>query len=265
MGYFRCTSINCAHHQSEWEDVVRQVQGPDWRREYSGYQHPLPQQMSHHLEAKALYVFTMARRLVSSVYRLAKAEREKAERAGCTLVDGAEWKLIFVETTSLLFPMIELVGHARSGIGGSNKSLWAGIYWLHNPKVLRQVPTPPRADTTKVCALLGLEVGHLIALRHYYLHGSKNLDCRRISIADIISYKLPQAIAKQAEKVMPVYWDQLKQDDGTPGWVERLARADIRPFKIQGSKFFEAGLVDPDIVDYLEGSIDIFGWQVSQI
>jgi hypothetical protein len=52
---------------------------------------------------------------------------------------------------------------------------------------------------------------------------------------------------------MPKYWKQLKEDDGDQKWVERLARADIRPLKIQGSGVFEAGLIDPNIVDYLEG------------
>lgn len=51
---------------------------------------------------------------------------------------------------------------------------------------------------------------------------------------------------------MRTYWNQLLQDDESHGWVERLVDADIHPFVIQGSELFGAGLVDPDIVDYLE-------------
>jgi hypothetical protein len=73
-----------------------------------------------------------------------------------------------------------------------------------------------------------------------------------------MSYRLPQAIVKRAEEVIPEYWKQLKEDDGSQEWVERLARADIRPLEINGSGVFDAGLIDPDIVDYLEGCKNIF-------
>ena len=53
---------------------------------------------------------------------------------------------------------------------------------------------------------------------------------------------------------MSDYWKLLKQDNGNQGsWLDRLAQADIQPLKIQGSVDFEHGLVDLDIVDYLEG------------
>jgi hypothetical protein len=104
------------------------------------------------------------------------------------------------------------------------------------------------------------EIGHLTFLRNYFLHGSKDPGDSQggpAPAAGIMSYELPIVLAQKAEKAMPVYWGQLKQDDGTQKWVERLARADIRPFQIQGSGVFEAGLVDPDIVDYLDGHVDI--------
>jgi hypothetical protein len=82
----------------------------------------------------------MARRWVRAVYQLARA-------------NGEEWKLIFVETTSLLFPMIELVGHARLDDREAKAAyqkkevpvvanLWAGFHWLRDPKWLPQVSLP---------------------------------------------------------------------------------------------------------------------------
>jgi hypothetical protein len=144
MGYFKFTGVS-GDYRDEWNDVVTQVQS--WPSKYRTCRYSLPEQMSHHLEAKALYVFTMARRLVCSAYRLSKAE-------------GGNWKLIFVEATSLLFPMIELVGHARLGTGGSSKSLWAGILWLHNPDETPCSPAAPQADTTQVPKLLTTDRTH---------------------------------------------------------------------------------------------------------
>jgi len=92
----------------------------------------------------------------------------------------------------------------------------------------------------------------LYYLRNYYLHGLKNVTDRSVPIADIINAELPYAIIQQSENAVHIYWEHLKQDKGTHEWINRLAQADIRPFVIQGSELFEAGLVDPDIVDYLE-------------
>jgi len=205
----------------------------------------------------------MARRLVRAANELAGAA-------------GNNWKLVFVETTSLLFPMIELVGHARSDWGQVRTAygrddvlvanIWSGLHWLRDPEWLPQV-TDNRLKYNRR-RFNGIEIGHLTFLRNYFLHGSKNAKDRNgnpIPIADIMSHKLPKAIAERAEKAMRDYWGQLKQDDGTRGWVERLARADIQPLKIEGSRDFESGLIDPDIVDYLTGHIDIFGKQVSRI
>jgi hypothetical protein len=256
MSYFRFTGSRCACYFSEWEAVVKQIKGwpPDFGYQDkfgNSYLSPLPQQISHHLEAKALYVLSMTRRLVRAAYGL-------FDRAG-------DWHLIFIEATALLFPLLELAGHARLGISGSNKCLWAGIHWLRDPLLLPQVSRYCRTDATKVNVLLGLEVGHLIALRNYYLHGAKNAkdqSGRLIPIPDIMSYKLPEAIATRVQEVMPIYWEQMTQDDGSHGWVKRLAQADVQPLVIQGSGVFERGLVDKDIVDYLGGHRDILGHPV---
>jgi hypothetical protein len=261
MGFFAYTSMQCQHHK-EWEEVIRQVQKwSNWHddelyKQMSGYSDPHDIE-ARHLEAKALCMFTMACRLVRAAYQL----------AGCAV---GNWKLVFVETTSLLFPMLELVGHARLDVGQARAAcpkrkflnapnLWAGLYWLQEPKVLPQVPSPPETDGTRMSAVLGLEIGHLILLRHYFLHGSQTWDDARVYIPNTINYELPRAIAKRTKEVIPDYWKQLKQDDGTQGWIKRLADADIRPLKIEGSGDFEAGLIDPDILDYLEEHRDICG------
>ena len=97
MGYFRSAGLRCVHYPSEWEAVVNQIKG--WPSDFgyrdklgNDYLSPLPQQISHHLEAKALYVLSMTRRLVRASYGL-------FDRAG-------DWHLIFVEATSLLFPLV---------------------------------------------------------------------------------------------------------------------------------------------------------------
>jgi hypothetical protein len=58
---------------------------------------------------------------------------------------------------------------------------------------------------------------------------------------------------------MRAYWNQLRRDDGktSNGWVSRLKNADILPFPIQGDELFEEGLVDPNIVDYIEGDTNV--------
>jgi hypothetical protein len=268
MGYFKYTGVSSKDYQ-EWNAVVGQIRAWPEDDKYRGYRQPLPVGISHHLEAKALYVFTMARRWVRAVYLLARATRDWVESGGNVLPDGEEWKSVFVETTSLLFPMIELVGHARLDDREATTAykrnevpvvanLWAGLHWLRDPKWLPQVKNDHlKGDGRK---LDRWEIGHLTFLRNYFLHGSKDPGDSQggpAPAAGIMSYELPIVLAREAEKAMPVYWGQLKQDDGTQKWVERLARADIRPFQIQGSGVFEAGLVDPDIVDYLDGHVDI--------
>ena len=249
MGYFQ-VSRTCAHYDADWEAVATQIKqwppvyqpGRDIAQrldQYKLFQQPPDQG----IEAKVLYVFTVARRLIRSAYQLAK-------------VNGHRWNLIFIETSSLLFPMIELVGEARKV--PRTQELGAGIRWLQTPENL---PTgqDPIQDTTPVNSLANYmnakgipRVCDLYYLRNYYLHGPKNLKDSTVPIADLVNAELPYAITQQGEHAMRVYWQQLRQDDGTHGWIERLAAADIRPFAIQGSDIFDAGLVDPDIVDYLE-------------
>ena len=74
----------------------------------------------------------------------------------------------------------------------------------------------------------------------------------RIPIEDIMSYELPPELASLAEMGMRAYWRQLREDDGTQEWLQRLAQADIRPLAIQGDRYFDRRLIEPGIVDYLE-------------
>ena len=122
MGYFQ-SSFQCAHYQKEWERVLRQIQGWSIRSSISG-------DISQPLEAKALYVFSIARRLTRAAYGLSQ--------------QANGWKPIFLEATVLLFPMIELVGYVRvndndtkNASGNRQKrrdvsavNLWAGLHWL---------------------------------------------------------------------------------------------------------------------------------------
>jgi hypothetical protein len=161
--------------------------------------------------------------------------------------------------------MIELVGEARKDHSqpSSSNALGAGIHWLRDPNWLPPAQTKRdlRNDSRRLNTLLpymnrtqGPQVSDLYYLRNYYLHGAKNLDDRNVPIADIINYELPQAITAYSEEALRAYWQQLKQDSGGHQWIGRLARADIRPFAIQGSVTFESGLIDPNIVEYLENT-----------
>jgi hypothetical protein len=242
MSYFKPVAISCTHYPLEWSRVVNQIRG--WANRY-----PIAQDVSQPLEAKALFVFTVARRLTNAALWL----YEKAER----------WEPVFLDATVLLFPMLELIGYARvddvqvarGGRGGdiSTVNIWAGLHWLRDPDWLPTVKdNKQKADTTLVSRW---QIGHLVSLRHYLLHGSKNAKDNQgnpLPIDDIVNYELPGFIAKTAQPAMSAYWQHLRQDDGSAHWVQRLARSDIRPLRLQGSKLFEEGLVDPDIVSWLE-------------
>ncbi len=225
--------------------MLNQIRG--WGSSYS-----ISKDISQPLEAKALYVFTMARRLTHAANLLNKQ------------VNG--WKLVFLEATILLFPMIELIGYSRVDDnevrnvfkGRSDMStvnLWAGLHWLLDPSWLPAVQNQnQRADST---LLSKWQIGHLVSLRHYLLHGAKQVSYYMgspVPIDDIINYELPEYVVTRAQETLPDYWQQLRQDDGSQSWVERLAQTDIRPLKLQGSNLFDEGLVDPDIVDCLEGN-----------
>ena len=100
MGYFKSPRTHCEHYDSDWQDTVRHMKTWD--------PNILPLDISSSLEAKALQVFTIVKYQV-------RAARFLFERV------GEKWEPIFIEVTSLLFPMIELVGHARLDDGQVNR------------------------------------------------------------------------------------------------------------------------------------------------
>ena len=126
MAYFTYTQ-DCQHYPNEWEALLNYIKG-EWPQENSAHLGDL----AHHIEAKALYVFTMSRHLM-----------EKTE----SLPVAGNWKPVFVEASILLFPMLELVGEARLGNEprtGSWRRLASGIDWLIDPSVF-----PTRSSGTR--------------------------------------------------------------------------------------------------------------------
>jgi hypothetical protein len=243
MSYFKTTGIACNHHQVEWLHTLRGIKS--W-----AVSSTIPKDISDPLEAKALFVFTISRRLL----RTAKSLENNPQK----------WKPVFLEATILLFPMIELVGHCRvdtnqvktaygsTDVGAVN--IWSGLYWLLDAhKVPTVMDNKQREDTT---LLDKWQIGHLVSLRHYLLHGTKQVRYggKLISTEDIISFQFPEFVIERSIRNLPIYWKHLCHDDGSVGWIDRLASADVRPLIVQGSHLFKTGLIDPDIVECLEGA-----------
>lgn len=203
--------------------------------------------MQHHIEAKALAVISIARRLICSAWKLG---------------NDIGWKRVFVESSTLIFPMLELIGYARLGEGNPDSCLAAGAEWLLDPDKLPNYQSKSNIlnDQREITSLVkhmkdhkkGPDVKNLIYIRNYFLHGLKKASNKSINIADLINYELPLAISLESQRCLKIYWQQIKTDDCSKGWVERLSRAEIQPFIIQGSGIYEQGLVDPDILDWLE-------------
>lgn len=243
MSYFKTTGIACNHHNNEWTRALRGVQ--NWTVTST-----IPKGISDPLEAKALFIFTISRRLL----RTAKSLENNPKG----------WKPVFLEATILLFPMIELIGHCRidpsqvshayqgsADVGAVN--IWAGLYWLLDPTMAPTVNDKKQREDTN---FLGKwQIGHLVSLRHYLLHGTKQVRYggQLIPTEDILSFQFPEFVIERSISNLPIYWKYLCHDEGNAVWVNRLASADVRPLIVQGSRLFESGLIDPDIVDCLEG------------
>ncbi len=250
MAYFTHPE-NSYHYLNEWQDLLNHIR-TGWPPDTTAHLGNL----AHHIEAKALYVFTMSRRLIEEAENL-------AGRRG--------WKPIFIEASILLFPMLELVGEARLGNepnSGSWRRLASGIDWLADPSVfphrssgtMRNFST----DEDRVSTLgiymstlpTGPKVKELYYLRNYFIHGLKNQPNPNFDIGAVqtcMNYELPHAIVEQSKVGLAAYWEQLRNPDSNApqDWVTRLAEADIYPFGILGSSIYEKGLIDPDIVYWL--------------
>jgi hypothetical protein len=212
--------------QSKWQAVINE-QIEEWPKsckdKLGDVQHPL--------EAKALFVFTMARRTIQYMVEA------RGIKVDC-------WKAYYPQTYSLIFPIMEMFGKAVTGInGGTDKLVGYGLTWLFTP-----------SDFPKIVDRFEGRVSFLIDVRNYVLHGVSSIDdSEKITNIKKMDAKEPYRLASQLEKSMSVYWENLCNDfaeDG--GWLDRLARARIVPFYIPGSGHYEKALISPDIVDYLQ-------------
>ena len=247
MAYFAHPK-DCDHYPNQWQDLVDYIK-KDWPAEEAAHLGDL----AHHIEAKALYVFTMSRHLI-----------EKAEMLGDT-----GWQSVFVEASILLCPMLELVGEARLGHQPNRGRLASGIDWLIHPFMFPQRSSGKGSslstDRTRVSSLgshmstlpSGPEARELFHLRNYYIHGLKSQadpDFDVGAVQTCMNYELPYALVQRSKAGLAIYWEQLKNTDGgfPQDWMTRLAEADIYPFGILGAPIYQKGLIDPDIVYWLE-------------
>lgn len=249
MAYFTYPMAS-DYYAHEWSDLQNYIK-TDWPPKQAAHLGDL----QHHLEAKALCIISMATRLMRAATQLSKPKG---------------WKLIFIEATTLLFPMIELIGAARLGNAPNDRDwrpLACGIDWLLDPEFLATKDRQPFPgdDTMRVSTLGthmnslpgGPTVQELYHLRNYLVHGLKRIRPSSFSIESLqlsMSYELPQAIIAQAENGLKIYWRQLSNSDRNenPDWIIRLAEADIYPFCIKGSGLFEKGVIEPEIVYSLQ-------------
>ena len=245
MAYF-IFHENCHHYADEWERLLRYIR-TEWKPDFSSRL----DDMAHHIEAKALYVFTLSRHLIERSEGMAK--------------DG-NWHPVFIESTILLFPMLEIVGEARlGGLGGS--PLNSGLEWLRDPL---KFPTAGvteerlKGDDTKLASIgahmatlpKGPRMRELFHIRNYFIHGLKNQHDPDFDIGAVrtsMNYELPKGVAIRSRECLAAYWKQLTDSAATLSrpWIERLADADIYPFGIMGSTTYEHGLVDPTIVEWI--------------
>jgi hypothetical protein len=251
MMYFTYTQ-SCQHYINEWEALLNHIKNA-WTPNNAAHLGNL----EHHIEVKALYVFTIARHLI-----------ETAEN----LPTNGSWKPVFVEASILLFPMLELVGEARMGNeahAGSWRRLASGIDWLIDPLVFPTRSSGTRdnfsADESRISTLgrymqtlpSGPKVREIYHLRNYFIHGLKNQDVPNFDIGAVqtcMNYELPYALIRQAKLGLAIYWKQLRNEDhtGSTNWVTHLAETDIYPFGIMGSGVYEKGLIDPNIIYWID-------------
>lgn len=230
--------------KNAWEAVVQQIKASQ----------PKIDRIAHHLEAKALYVFTMSRRLIGTMHTMGTD-------------DLGRWSSIFVESYFPLFPMIELIGKAVSPKASPSPDdrLQAGFIWLNDPYSLPNPTNDPKADGVRLKALdkhlsqstdgtpFAPQINELIKVRNYLFHGVSGADGEAFTM----SYQHPYAMAIQEENALRTYWKNLCSDDSTISepWITRLAQADIKPFPIDGWEPAKACLIDDCIVEYLENKL----------
>lgn len=193
------------------------------------------------IEAKALHIFTFVQKHICAVNRL---------------VSNAHMKTWYVQSMMLLLPIIELVGTGRLSADvkkPSNKTcLTAGAFWLFDPESLNNQEQGTLSDTNDIISLF-----EVTSTRNYLLHGVKTSENRDGSSGVIYSYQIPEKWLQNMQPASWTYWQQLTDDEGSnsDGWICRLARADIYPFRIPGAihpdDYFEDGYIAPNILRFL--------------
>lgn len=245
MAYFTYAP-NSLRYPDEWENLLRYIKSEWPQKEASDLG-----ELEFHIEAKALYIITMSRHLMDGAENLAK---------------NRDWSRVFVEASMLLFPMLELVGQARLGYEQPRCSLGGGIDWLIDPEGFHgcRQENDMRTSNDRIHTLgrfmntlpSGPKVKELFHMRNYLVHGLKNQHDANFDIGAVrtsMNWELPYAIIEQSKVAIAIYWRQLRNESGNYSreWVTRLAEADIYPFGIMGSRFYEYGLIDPDIICWL--------------
>jgi hypothetical protein len=219
--------IDSARYSNEWQALLDYIK-TDWPKESSEHLGDL----AHHIEAKALYVYTMCRHLMLAANSLAYSRQLRPYPVTANPATP-DWRPIFVEAMMLLFPMIELVGEARQGNApddGSWRRLGAGFDWLIDPSVLPGRSSRGSNDLGKDAARFaslgqhmpslqtGPEVRELYHLRNYFLHGLKNIGQAAQSfdmgaVKTCMNFEMPNAILQVAGENLLVYWNQLRSSD----------------------------------------------------
>jgi hypothetical protein len=245
MSYFQ-QDKHCGVHHPKWINLVEFI-----HLNWEPMRWNMLDRLEFAVEAKALAVFSIARRLITSAEELGQNQ----------------WKKKFIGTMMMLFPMIELIGHSRIGLASAGddqfeSNLGAGIELLLDPAIIShsRAKDSLKNDHRRLDKLAhymdehsdGPQISDIFFIRNYFLHGLKSHHDQHSSMEDMMNYELPKAIVPRANFCLKTYWKQLKEDDGNQEWLQRLADADIEPFIIQGSELFDAGLIDPNIVSYLE-------------
>lgn len=245
MAYFSVHE-NCHQYPHDWDRLLDYVRTA-WKPQFTAKL----DELEHHIELKALYVFTLSRHLIHYSEGMP--------------MDG-DWHPVFIEAMMLLFPMLEIVGQARLGdLAGS--PLGAGLHWLQDP---HQFPAADitqdqlKADETRITAIgshmptlpEGPRIRELFHIRNYFIHGLMNQRDPDFDIGAVrtsMNFEMPKGVVSRSKECLALYWRQLTGDalSSSRPWIERLAKSDIYPFGIMGSPTYELGLVDPDIVEWI--------------
>lgn len=247
MAFFKPQAIERAeqimrekNNWDAWNDVCVQIM-TKWSPSLRSQLLPQVDSVIYPIEAKALHVFTFVQKHMYAVN---------------WLVSDAHMKTWYVQSMMLMFPIIELAGTARLSTNVKNPSnktcLTAGAFWLFETATFDNLDQENVSDTNDLISLF-----EVTTTRNYLLHGVKTSENRDGSSGVIYSYQIPEKWLQNMQPSSRTYWQQLTDDDGSnsDGWINRLANADIYPFRIPGAThpddYFDDGYIAPDILRFL--------------